>query len=77
MCDVSKETIAECQMTASVSMSAARASNGVWTGNVSEYLPPWRIKSIHSVVSSPSEIWGRAPAKNKFGAFLASQNADS
>ena len=31
--------------------------------------PPQRLRGLGSVVSSPSGVWGGAPAENEFGAF--------
>ena len=42
--------------------------NGAWEG----VFPS--AAYLRSVVRSLSEVWDRAPAENKFGAFLASQN---
>ena len=53
------------------SIQARRAEAGVgFLGGGSQPLPPAR-GSGGSAVSSPSGFWGGAPAKIKFGAFLA------
>jgi len=38
----------------------------VWGGGIPV---PIRLEGLGSVVSSPSGVWGGAPAKNEFGAF--------